>query len=624
MSIQIFISYRRIGGSAYAQSIYERLTNHGYECFYDRETMGSGSFDVTLYDKIEECEDFLLVLPINGLDRCSAPEDWVRKEIEHAIKFNKNIVPIMQQDFEFPNDLPDSLKSLSKKNGIYLNWDFFGEGIEKLERNFLHSKVRYQKPHKKYKIPLIIFVTLILTIVIVFLPNIIRSFVPSYVKYSGQSGDLEIAFRHRDEVSISDTIEKNFLNNFQNVTGYRLPNIYEVDKFEINDNKIEMIDMTTLEENRLFFEDSLREAEHGDSDAMLSVGLCYKFGEGVKQNDSKAFEWIMKSAETNNVRAMQLVGLLYYEGIGVEKNLNEACKWLIKSADLIIDENLVDGDMLLMAGFSYLMGSDLFIESDDFNIAENERKAFETFKRSANLGDTRAIVYLGYCYCLGFGVEQDNEKAFEYFTKATNLGDNKAMLLVGLCYDEGIGVEKNYSKAFEYFNKAMSIRNYSIRADDMYGIDNAQDEDIISWALFCIGDYYANGKGVKQDYKQAFKFFMKSAELGDTEAMANVGLYYWQGKGISQDYEEALNWSLKAAEADNEKAMNNIGKMYYLGEGLQKNYEKAFEWFSKAAEVGDIDAMKNLSIMYRNGNGVSKDENKAKEWEQKYEKLQRS
>lgn len=621
MSFQIFISYRREGGSAYAQSIYDRLTNHGYECFYDRETMGSGSFDVKIYNRIEECEDFLLVLPINGLNRCNDPEDWVRKEIEHAMKFNKNIVPIMEQGFEFPNDLPDSLKSLSKRNGLYLNMDLFSQVIEKLEKDFLHSKVRYQKPHKKYKIPLIIFVTLILTIVIVFLPNIIRSFVPSYVKYSGQSGDLEIAFRHRDEVSISDTIEKNFLNNFQNVTEYRLPNIYEVDKFEINDNKIEMIDMTTLEENRLFFEDSLREAEHGDSDAMLSVGLCYKYGEGVKQNDSKAFEWIMKSAETNNVRAIQLVGLLYYEGIGVEKNLNEACKWLVKSADLIIDENLVDGDMLLMAGLSYLI---IFIENDNFNTAENGRKAFETFKRLANLGDTRAIIYLGYCYYMGFGVEQDNEKAFETLNRLANLGNNEAMLLVGLCYDEGIGVEKNYSKAFEYFNKAMSVRDYSIRADDIYGIDNAQDENIMSWAMFCIGDYYANGKGVKQDYKQAFRFFMKSAELGDTEAMANVGLYYWQGKGILQDYDEALNWSLKAAESDNEKAMNNIGKMYYLGEGLQKNYEKAFEWFSKAAEVGDIDAMKNLSIMYRNGDGVSKDENKAKEWEQKYEKLQRS
>ena len=118
MKDQIFISYRRDGGEALAQLLHDRLTDKGYKVFYDIESLKSGPFDTKLYQKIEECEDFILVLPPQALDRCIYDEDWVRCEIKHALKMQKNIIPILMRGFVFPQILPDDIQAVSKMNGV--------------------------------------------------------------------------------------------------------------------------------------------------------------------------------------------------------------------------------------------------------------------------------------------------------------------------------------------------------------------------------------------------------------------------------------------------------------------------------------------------------------------------
>ena len=131
-STQIFISYRREGGEALARLIHDRLRQKNYRVFLDVESLRSGMFNIALYKKIEECEDFLIVLPENALDRCIDPDDWVRLEIEHALKLNKNIIPIMMRNFKFPETLPDSLKDLPKYNGVGASMELFDAVMGKL------------------------------------------------------------------------------------------------------------------------------------------------------------------------------------------------------------------------------------------------------------------------------------------------------------------------------------------------------------------------------------------------------------------------------------------------------------------------------------------------------------
>ena len=65
MNYDIFISYRREGGSAMAKLLYECLKNMNYSVFLDVDELTSGPFNERLYQAIDGCTDFLLVLPEN-------------------------------------------------------------------------------------------------------------------------------------------------------------------------------------------------------------------------------------------------------------------------------------------------------------------------------------------------------------------------------------------------------------------------------------------------------------------------------------------------------------------------------------------------------------------------------
>lgn len=130
---QVFISYRRDGGEYLAGRISDKLRERGFKVFYDVESMRSGTFNTQLLEAIDVCEDFLLVLPPNGLDRCADEEDWVRKEIVHALKCKKNVIPIMMRDFEFPENLPDEIEIVKNYEGVRAASDYFDAVIDRIQ-----------------------------------------------------------------------------------------------------------------------------------------------------------------------------------------------------------------------------------------------------------------------------------------------------------------------------------------------------------------------------------------------------------------------------------------------------------------------------------------------------------
>lgn len=107
----VFISYRR-SSSEFAHLIATHLKAAGYRAFIDVEALRGGKFNEQLYDVIDNCKDFLVVLPENALDRCADPEDWVRKEVCRALEKGKNIVPVMLSGFKWPDPMPEGMESL--------------------------------------------------------------------------------------------------------------------------------------------------------------------------------------------------------------------------------------------------------------------------------------------------------------------------------------------------------------------------------------------------------------------------------------------------------------------------------------------------------------------------------
>ena len=115
----IFISYRRDTGSTMARMIYDRLRlEKKYQCFLDVETLNAGNFREHIALEMDKCGIFLLILSKNALNRCVNPNDNVRQEIELALERALPIIPVMAEDFSWPEPMPPGLEGIMDLNGV--------------------------------------------------------------------------------------------------------------------------------------------------------------------------------------------------------------------------------------------------------------------------------------------------------------------------------------------------------------------------------------------------------------------------------------------------------------------------------------------------------------------------
>lgn len=129
----VFISYRRDTGLETARNICDRLSMSGIPTFFDFDSMRNGKFNDQIFEAIENASDFVLVVSRNALDRCRNTDDWVRIEIEHALKHNKNIVLVYTEpQLTFPDNFPPSLWDLKNYQGLHLSHEYYNESITKL------------------------------------------------------------------------------------------------------------------------------------------------------------------------------------------------------------------------------------------------------------------------------------------------------------------------------------------------------------------------------------------------------------------------------------------------------------------------------------------------------------
>ena len=162
MKYDVFVSYRRTSFES-ANLIAEKLRSMGFSVFFDVETLRSGNFNEQLYNVIDNCNDFVLVLPPNALDNCNNEADWVRKETIRAISKNKNIIPVMLSGFEYPSPMPSGMEQLSQYQSIKAGeQEFFDMSMHRLA-GYLKSKP-HRDMRKFYKKSLIVvLVALVLT-----------------------------------------------------------------------------------------------------------------------------------------------------------------------------------------------------------------------------------------------------------------------------------------------------------------------------------------------------------------------------------------------------------------------------------------------------------------------------
>lgn len=100
-SNSVFISYRREASADLALAVYQDLHYNGIDVFYDIEGIGTGRFDRAIFNEIVARPYFMLILTPGTLERCVSTEDWIRQEIEYALKRKREIVPLHTPAFSF-------------------------------------------------------------------------------------------------------------------------------------------------------------------------------------------------------------------------------------------------------------------------------------------------------------------------------------------------------------------------------------------------------------------------------------------------------------------------------------------------------------------------------------------
>ena len=118
---------------------------------------------------------------------------------------------------------------------------------------------------------------------------------------------------------------------------------------------------------------------------------------------------------------------------------------------------------------------------------------------------------------------------------------------------------------------------------------NAQAGD--ANAQVALGNVFAEGLyGVPQNDAEAFRWYERAAEAGNSMGEFMLGSCYEQGKGPAKSFSEAAAWYKRSAGKGFAAAQAALGTLYSTGQGVARDPVEAYKWFALAAASGDTKA----------------------------------
>jgi hypothetical protein len=98
---------------------------------------------------------------------------------------------------------------------------------------------------------------------------------------------------------------------------------------------------------------------------------------------------------------------------------------------------------------------------------------------------------------------------------------------------------------------------------------------------------YEYGKGVKQDFKEAAKYYKRAAEQQNVESIYNLAMMHAFGRGVPQDFGLAIGLLKQGVLFDHAPSLYYMGVIKAQGHGTAVNYEEAATYFERAAAIDD-------------------------------------
>src|SRR5579859_2781253 len=142
---RVFINYRRQDSEGYVGRLFDALSQHfdRGDVFMDVESVTPGvDFVLALEEGVSNCDVFLAIIgphwasitDENGTPRLENWNDFVRIEISSALKQNKLVIPVLvgRARMPSPDELPDELKPLVRRNAIEISHQRFAYDVDRL------------------------------------------------------------------------------------------------------------------------------------------------------------------------------------------------------------------------------------------------------------------------------------------------------------------------------------------------------------------------------------------------------------------------------------------------------------------------------------------------------------
>ena len=326
-----------------------------------------------------------------------------------------------------------------------------------------------------------------------------------------------------------------------------------------------------------------QDAQSGNADAQCFLGMCYMTGINTVPDFKKAFEWLEKAANQDYQLALALMGMFYYQGgeemggiLELPIDYKKTCDYwrrLPVKTESYISHFLYTLPYCIDEPFSFFSTPYGFDEETYINQLQQEASS-----NNPTAQYQLAVYYSGYNAEVDSLPEEQREAVMEeraeksmyWYRRAAEQGHAMAQLHLAheLAMEEAENVHTS-PQVIEWVRRAAEQDNL----------------DAIKSLAFCLLTKE------NPDTAQAVALCRQAAMRGDDEAQLFTGNFYYLGKGVPQDYNEAFRWYQRAAEHQDmfmfpSEVYSHMGACYLYGHGVTQNYDKAMEYFNK---IGDGD-----------------------------------
>jgi len=307
------------------------------------------------------------------------------------------------------------------------------------------------------------------------------------------------------------------------------------------------------------FQTWLAKAHGGDRDAMMDVGVAYRYGRGVERDPKRARLWYERAAALDEPNAHGNLSLMYRYGEGARKNPRRSFVHAKRSAELGNVRRAIDVACAHLDGWGTRRNRKLglaqlevleergiwrarrtlalrWIAGD--GLRKDVKRGLALLQKGAGRGDEESWRALG-DYFHDLRGTSGCADAIIHYRHAARLGSVRAMVNLHDCFEEGHPgvVEKDERKAVAWLRRAVKAHYDESGHDD-------------SWAWYLLAERMIRGRGVRLDVRGGLRLLWRAARDEQGGAWLLLAELAFEGHGMKRDLRKARFWLRKAKERE--------------------------------------------------------------------------